>query len=185
MYIVNHINWVDVLIAILVIRISYVAFQEGFTHEVFPLVGSIVVIVFSLHYYMILGNLISRTLFNIPIQISDFLSFLILALGASLLVKFISALLNKMVKMQWHPLIEKFGGLILGIVRASVVTSLVLTILALMPLPYIQWSIRDKSITGVYFLRIGPSIYGKVAAFLPVMKAGGHLTSKGPREQEN
>ncbi|MFA6078394.1 MAG: CvpA family protein [Candidatus Omnitrophota bacterium] len=171
MDIVNHINWVDVLVAILLIRISYVAFQEGFTHEVFPLVGSIIVIVTSLHWYMTLGDLISRTFFNLPVQVTDFLGFLIIALAANIIVKLTSGLLNKIVKMQWHPLIEKFGGLILGIARASVVASLVLAVLALTPLPYLQRSIRDKSLTGVYFLRIGPSIYSKVAGFLPVMKA--------------
>jgi len=178
MQIVNHINWVDVLVAILVIRITYVSFQEGFTHEVFPLVGSIIVIVSSLYYYVSFGNLISQTLFNLPLQLADFLSFLILALVTSLVVKLISALLNKIVTMQWHPMIEKFGGIVLGIARASIVASLVLTVLALTPLPYLQRSIRDKSITGVYFLRVGPNIYSKVAALLPVMKAGGHLVSR-------
>jgi uncharacterized membrane protein required for colicin V production len=172
MEIFTRLNWVDILIVILMVRISYVAFQDGLSHEIFPLITSVMVIVFSLHYYRTIGLAISRNLFNMPREITDFLAFLALAVVFGLIARLLKALLDKVVKVQWHPLLEKFGGLIFGVFRAAITTSLVLIILALAPLPYLQRSIRDKSLTGVYFLKIGPVIYEKCAAFLPTLKIG-------------
>lgn len=172
MEILGHINWVDVLVIIIILRISYIAFREGLTHEVFPLIGNIIIIVTALHYYIKLGSAISRNFLNLSSELSNFISFVILAVAAGFVFRLLNAFLNKLVKMQWHPLIERFGGLVVGVIRASVITSLVLTVLSLAPLSYLQRSIRDKSVTGVYFLRIGPEIYGSVSRFLPTVSIG-------------
>lgn len=173
MDILRHINWIDILDVIIILRISYVSFREGLTHEIFPLIGTVLVMVFSLHYYTMLGETISINFFRMPVRLADFLGFLILAICTWLIFKALNALLNKIVSVQWHPLIEKFGGLIAGLVRAFVTTSLILIILALTPLPYFQWSIRDKSVTGMHFLRIGPGIYSSVSKYFPFVKIGG------------
>jgi len=55
-------------------------------------------------------------------------------------------------------------------VRSCVVASVILMILALMPLSYLQHSIRDRSLMGMHFLRIVPNIYGKVSRLLPTFK---------------
>lgn len=173
MDIIRQINWIDVLAVIIIVRISYVSLQEGLTHEIFPLIGTILVLVFGLHYYTTLGEVISRNLFKMPIQLGNSLGFLVLVIGTWLVFGILNALLNKIVKVQWHPLIEKFGGVTAGVVRAFITTSLVLIILALAPLPYFQRSIRDKSVTGMYFLRIGPSIYTSASKYFPYVKIKG------------
>jgi uncharacterized membrane protein required for colicin V production len=170
MEILTRLNWVDVLVVILMLRISYVAFQDGLSHEIFPLLASVITMVLSLHYYMKLGTAISANLFNMPHEITDLLSFLILVAVFGLISKLLKALLDKLVKVQWHPLLERFGGLVLGVARASIVTSMVLIILALAPLPYLQRSIRAKSLTGMHFLKIGPSIYERCAHILPTIR---------------
>lgn len=178
MEIISRINWVDVLVAILILRMSYVAFKEGLSHEIFPFIGSIVIVVLGLHYYTRMGLFISQILGGMPVEISNFFSFLILVAVMGFLVKLLKGILDKIVQVQWHPLIEKFGGLAVGIARAYIITSIVLIVLALMPLPYLQWSIRDRSLTGKYVLMAGPEIYGKVAAFLPTIKVGGEPLNK-------
>lgn len=178
MEILTKINWVDVLAAIIILRISYVAFQDGLSHEIFPLIGIIGTIVLSLHYYDKLAIFISQNLTNAPIEVLEFLSFLILIISIGLLFKTVRVVLDKIIKVTWHPLIEKFGGLLAGIIRASIVVSTILIILALTPIPYLQWSIRDRSLTGMYFLRIAPAIYEKASIFLPGLKPEGTSVSK-------
>ena len=163
MEIIRRINWVDVLVVILMIRISYVAFQEGLSHEILPLIGSIIIIIIDLHYYEKIGLFISQNLAILPIELANFLSFLILTIIIGLAFKLLAGILNKVIKVAWHPLIEIFGGVIFGVIRASIVASLILMIIALLPLPYLQWSVRDRSVTGMFFLKIGPSIYEKVS----------------------
>lgn len=178
MEIIRRINWVDVLVVILMIRISYVAFQEGLSHEILPLIGSIIIIIIDLHYYEKIGLFISQNLVILPIELANFLSFLILAVIIGLAFKLLAGIFNKVIKVAWHPLIEIFGGVIFGVIRASIVASLILMIIALLPLPYLQRSVRDRSVTGMFFLKIGPSIYEKVSKFLPTIKVGGYPVNK-------
>lgn len=177
MEITSRINWVDVLVVIIMIRISYVAFMDGLSHEVFPFIGSVIMILFGLHYYSKIGNFISRDMINMPVEVSNFLGFLILIVAMGLVLKLLRSLLEKLIKIQWHPVIERFGGIAIGIMRAYITASIVLTLLALMPLSYLQWSIRDKSLTGKYVLMAGPEIYSRLSGLLPTIKMGdGTLT---------
>jgi uncharacterized membrane protein required for colicin V production len=172
MDIIKHINWVDVLAMILILRISYVCSQAGLTHEIFPLIGNAAVLIFSLHFYAHVGDIIVKNASIIPIQVARFVSFLTIAIGLIIIYKLLNSLLNMVLTMEWHPTIEKIGGLIVGVFKAFVVASLVLTILALAPMPYFQRSIRDKSLTGMYILKIGPAMYGAVSRFMPALKLG-------------
>lgn len=178
MDILRHINWVDVLVVIIIIRISYIAFQDGLSHEIFPVITVVAGIVICLNYYNKIGSYISENLLKMPLPVANFLSFLVLAVGTGLIFKLVRMLLDKIIKVEWHPLIERFGGLVFGIVRAFLVTSLVMMTITLAPFKYLQWSVRDKSVTGMYILRIGPSIYEKISGVLPAAKEGGPALSK-------
>ncbi len=170
MELITRINWVDVLVAILMLRISYVAFKDGLSHEIFPVLGSILIMVLAMHYYTVLGGYMSRNVMNMPVELANFLSFLILVVVLGFLIRLLRVILDKMVKVQWHPVLEKFGGLVVGIMKAYVVTGIVLMALSLMPLSYLQWSIKDRSITGKHILRAGPKIHDRVGRFLPMIK---------------
>ncbi len=169
MELIARINWVDILVAILMLRISYVAFRDGLSHEIFPFIGSIMIMMLAMRYYASLGALISRGMMNMPMELSNFLAFLALVVALGFLVRLLRLLLDKIVKVEWHPVLEKFGGLAVGIMKAYVVTAIVLTTLSLMPLSYLAWSIKDKSLTGKYVLRAGPEIYNRVGIFLPAI----------------
>ena len=182
MELITKINWVDVLVAILMLRISYVAFRDGLSHEIFPFIGSILIMVLAMHCYTVLGSSMSRNMMNMPIELANFLSFLVLMVALGFIVRLLRLLLDKIVKVQWHPIMEKFGGLAVGIMKAYVVTGIVLMTLSLMPLSYIVWSIKDKSLTGKYILRAGPQIYDRVGRFLPAIKSGEKSKLTAPKE---
>ncbi len=175
MEILTRLNWIDVIVIIVMIRISYVAFQDGLSHEIFPFIGVICTIVLALRYYYSIAIYLSQNIMLINMPTAAFLSFLGLVIVLGVVFKLLRRVVDLIVKVSWHPVIEKFGGLTIGITKASIVVSIILIILALLPLSYIQWSIRDKSLTGMSFLRIGPEIYVRLAGFLPA--AGGAKTS--------
>ncbi|MBI5124017.1 MAG: CvpA family protein [Candidatus Omnitrophica bacterium] len=150
---------------------SYVAFRDGLSHAIFPFIGSIIIAVFSFHYYTKLGLFITQNAAGIPIEMSNFLSFLLLVVVSGLIVKLLKGVLDKIVKVEWHPVIEKFGGVVVGAAGAYIITGIVLMILALIPLSYLQYSIRERSLTGKYVLMAGPEIYGRVSCFFPTPKA--------------
>lgn len=170
MEVITKINWVDILAVILMLRISYVAFRDGLSHEIFPLIGSILIMALAIRYYTVLGSSVSRNMMNMPVELANFLSFLMLVIALGFLVKLLRIALDKIVKVQWHPIMEKFGGLAIGIVKAYIITGIVLMTLSLMPLSYLSRSIKDKSLTGKYILMAGPRIYDRIGIFLPAIK---------------
>lgn len=166
MHILSKINWVDVLVIILMLRMSYVAFMDGLSHEIFPFFGVIAVFLLSLNYYPALGSSISQNLGNMSIRLSNCLAFIALVTVLGFIVKFVKLILDKLVKVQWHPVIEKFGGLFVGILKAYIITAMVLTIITLIPLSYLEWSVKERSVTGKYVLMAGPEVYEKLRSFL-------------------
>ena len=171
MEILTKINWVDVLILILILRTSYVSLQDGLSHEILPLIGSVCMLVFSLHYYGKIASFLFNNGFTIPMELLNLISFVFTVICIGILFKFLKVVVDKIVKVSWHPLIEKFGGMLAGIVRGVILTSIILTIIVLIPLPYLQWSVNTRSLTGIYFVKIGPSIeHTAVALPQPVLK---------------
>jgi len=173
MHILTKINWVDVLALILVLRMSYVAFQDGLSHEILPVIGSVFMIVFSLHYYQKISSFLYDIGFVVPILLLNPVIFLALNLLIGLLFRVLKSIIDNVIKVSWHPLIEKFGGLIAGLTRGVVLASMVLIFLVIIPLPYLQRSMREKSLTGMYFLRVGPELYEKMSLVLPAMRLDG------------
>lgn len=172
MDIITRLNWVDVVVIIIMLRISYVAFQDGLSHEIFPLIGVTATVTLALHYYIKLGFLISQNIAKISVYIAELLGFILLILAVGFVFKFIRVIVNKIIKISWHPLIDRFGGLMAGMARAAMVASTVLIIIALIPAPYFQRSIRNRSLTGMYFLRIAPAVYDRLSPLLPAVKIG-------------
>lgn len=166
MNIIAKINWVDILAVIIVLRISYVAMQDGLSREIFPLVSTALTAAVSVHYYRDLA-LFAQGMINMPVSILNLLAFLALVIGVGLIFKLVRALVDTLMKVTWHPLVEKAGGLIFGLARASIVVSIVLVIMSITPLPYLQYSMKERSLTGPYFLKIAPGISSKIAWSFP------------------
>lgn len=166
MELLRHINWVDVLALIIILRISYVSFSHGLSHELFSLFGVYLNTVLVLHYYLRVGLFLSSAI-GLPHEISNFLSFLFLLVGIAFIVLFARKFVDLVVKVTWNPVIERIGGIVSGVARACLTVSLVLMLMMVTPLPYLQWSVRDRSLVGMFFLRIGPAAYAKTYALVP------------------
>lgn len=162
MDILTRINWVDVLVVIIMLRTTYVAFQDGLSHEILPLFGVTAAAILSLHYYGRIAAILSGSIGQGLIGILSPLSFAAIFVVVVFVFKLIGAITEKLFKITWHPLIEKAGGLVSGAAKAGVLTSAILMILALVPLSYLKTSIRDKSLIGMYFLKIVPEIHAKI-----------------------
>jgi uncharacterized membrane protein required for colicin V production len=172
MEILGRINWVDILVIILVLRVSYVAYQEGLSQGIAPTVGTALILIFSLHYYPYVGGLISQYLFKMPAALANFVSFFAIIVVLGIICKVLSSLLAMVVKMEWLPAIERWGGLAIGFVKACLISMIIISLLALAPLPYLQKSIRDKSLVGLHILKAGTVMYARVCRLLPPMGGG-------------
>jgi len=169
MDILARVNWVDVLALIIIIRISYVAFKDGLSHEIFPLVTTVFTLTIALQYYTILGEFLSNGFLKLPVGLANFLTFTALIAVSWVIFKFIKIILDKIIKVKWHAALEKIGGLIVGMVRSFVVVSIILILLSLVPIPYLGKSIRDRSVTGLHFVQMGYDVHEKLSKVFPAV----------------
>ncbi len=169
MDILTRVNWVDFLIVIIVLRTVYVSFKSGFTHQLFPLVGSILMVIACLAYYGPFGHYLENGLSVSPPDLAYFLAFVILVVGTGLALKFLRHGFDLIVKIDLGSFIERTGGAICGLLRSLVAANLVLMVLCMAPVPYLQVSVRDRSLAGNYVLAVGPVIYEKAARLIPAI----------------
>lgn len=173
MEIFTKINWVDILVIIIVLRSTYVAFQDGLSHEIIPLVGAFLSLAISLKYSRDIAFIVHQNMVLIPVGIFNSAIFLGIFICVIFVFRLIKVIFDLIVKLAWHPAIEKSGGLIVGFVKSSLFASAILITLVLLPASYLRWSINERSLTGKYFVRIGAEIYLKTSGFLPTIKIEG------------
>lgn len=163
------INWVDIIILILLLRTSYVGFIQGLSYEILTLIGIITAVVLAIHNYKHVGRFFINHL-NLPVEFSNFLSFLILVFGVIVIFRYIRNIFYRYAKLEIFPTLEKFGGLIFGFIRGCIFASLVLLILSLMPNDYIRKSIHEGSLGGTLFLKVAPTCYEHSIGLFPKYK---------------
>ncbi len=168
MDIITRINWVDILTAIIVVRISYVALQDGLSHEIFPLIGVLLNAAISIRYYHDLALSIQGVM-AFPIQTLDLISILILVVIIGIIFKLLKFLVDAIVKVEWHPFIEKLGGLIFGFARSLIIVSIMLMIMLTTGLSYFQYSIKEKSFSGPYLMKVAPGVSDRLSWAMPAI----------------
>jgi len=125
---ITNLNWVDILVLIAIVRIIYIGVRQGFIVEFSKILGLIFAVVLSFHYYSTLSNLVHSNS-PLPAGFSDLICFNILLLAVVLLFKFIREGLAMIIKVEPVSFVNTWGGLLLGLLRAWIFSSVIIYIL--------------------------------------------------------
>ena len=158
--IIKQFNWLDIVLLILLFRICYVSLIDGIISEFFKILGVITAIYVASHYYTSLSDVIVKQ-FNVkglPLQLTDFIVFLFLAAISYSLFALLRQALGRVIKMEAISRLNRWGGLLLGVFRAIVLTGLITFILYISTISYLKISV-DKSYLGKRFLNVAPATY--------------------------
>ena len=169
-YIIKTINWVDILVVILLIRTTYIGLSQGFAVEVFKSIGLICASVVSMHNYNRLGEFVNSYSFFSSPTASKAGSFIILTCAVLLVFKLLRIIFQFIAKIEVVSWLERFGGIIIGLCRGVLLSSVILFILTLMPPEYVKRSVDTNSLSGPYLVKITPATYDFIIKFLPLSK---------------
>lgn len=167
----QKINWTDLLVVILLIRSSYVGFTRGFSWECFRFIGVICAVLIPIYFYESVSQLIGDY-FPVIYPFSNLLSFTALYILIFIISKIINILIEKIIKIEVFSMLERFGGFCLGVMRGSIILSLIFISLILTPVPYFEKSIKERSYTGPVVSKVAPFLYEKIAIIFPALKFG-------------
>ena len=162
--IIKQFNWVDIFVIILLFRICYIAIKSGFVVELFKFLGTVLAIYLSLHYYTALADLVTRYLFikeNMPLEFLDFIAFIILVIIGYLVFVILRGVFSQLIKTEAAPNLNRWGGLVLGIVRGILFSSLIIFILVISSVSYFKNS-AGNSYLGKRLFKVAPTTYTKL-----------------------
>ncbi|MFA5149812.1 MAG: CvpA family protein [Candidatus Omnitrophota bacterium] len=159
--ILKQINWVDIFILILTLRISFIAVKSGFPVELFKFIGTVTATFLSLHYYIILAGYASNW-FSLGKRISlgflEFLVFLALAIAGYCLFILVRSVFSRFLKMEAVSALNRWGGLFLGLARAALLSSLIMFVLAISSVGYFKESVKESYLSQRLF-SVAPDTY--------------------------
>ncbi len=153
-------NFLDILIIIILIRICYISTITGLAVEFFKLSGILFSTYISLHYYTSISDIIQRSFFPklMPLEFMDFLIFIILVLSGYMGFVALRSIFYRLIKLEAMPLINKFGGLILGVLRAYFIVGLLTFTLVISSVSYLNSSVKHSYLANKAF-SISPAAY--------------------------
>lgn len=152
-------NWVDILAIILLFRIGYIAIKNGLSVELFKLLGTILAIYLSLHYYTLFsGWLVRADAKPATVAFLNLTSFLVLAILGYLVFLLLRVIFYRFIKMEAVPRLNKWGGFVLGILRGFLLTGLIVFMLVASNIDYLKSCVKD-SYLGRYLFKVAPKTY--------------------------
>jgi membrane protein required for colicin V production len=155
--VITQLNWVDIILLIAIIRIIYIGVKRGFLVELSKILGVVLGAIIAFHYYIGLSDVIV-TSSPLPTGFSDLICFTSLFLVVVLVFKFVREGLAVVVKAEPIPLVNSWGGFIMGTLRAWIFCSVCIYIMLISGFGYVEKSTR-QSYAANYMVNSAPAIY--------------------------
>ncbi|MCM8763000.1 MAG: CvpA family protein [Candidatus Omnitrophica bacterium] len=154
-------NWLDFFFVILLIRICYISQERGALVEAFKVLGVVLGILISFENFNVLGNFIQEKLSLAP-ELINFVCFVALLVFGYFISLVFRDLVLKFIKIKEKlasP--DRFLAVALGLLRVSLIFSLVLIALRLSG-PENFRNDTKRSYLGGYFINLSPKTHSFV-----------------------
>jgi len=166
MEILKSINWLDIVLLIIILRSVYIGVKLGLTAELFNFFGVLVSLICAIVWYSRTADVLVIN-FKLPVWLSQFLCFIIIAQFVRLIFKYGLALLLKILNVQFVPQLERIGGGVIGFGRGVILSGIIILAIGLIPNAYLRESIEVKSFTGKFLVKVIEGTYTSLTFWLP------------------
>ncbi|MDH4222982.1 MAG: CvpA family protein [candidate division Zixibacteria bacterium] len=151
-------NWIDyVLIALLVVAV-FIGSKRGFFSGMMGIIGLILGVIVSINYVDLVTLRVLSNMKVSPVVVSFFSLIIVFAL-VYLLVKLLGFLFYKVASLNPLGKIDKFGGMVFGVIQGWILLGFVLILLIFPPLPLSLTNKIDASFLGPLIRGSVPLIY--------------------------
>ncbi len=157
-------NWVDIVALVFLARMGYIGFQMGLGTELAKLTGLLAGIVVAFRYYQEVGDALAKQSF-LGMEWAAGLTMLVILVVCYLAVSWLLRLLEKVMQVSFQQNLNQIGGLVAGLFRGLLVTSVVWVICQQLPSDYLHQCIREKSFSGAAVEKIAPGVYDGLGIF--------------------
>ncbi len=157
-HILKSINWVDVAMLILLIRIVFIGVKTGFVTELFKLFGILCAVFIGLHYYSGLSAFIAKKT-GWSLNWLEITFFVLLVVVLVIIIKYLRDGFLILFKFETtHAGFNQWGAGILSVVRAVFLASLIMYGMLLSNLEFLQRQ-TFSSTSQKLALKVAPNTY--------------------------
>lgn len=165
MNILRQFNWIDIIVVILVLRTVFVGVTRGFTKDFFNLLAILTAGCLAVHYYIILADFLKEN-WGLSERTAILISFIFLTISSICILKIIIYLFLRLVKIEFHSVVEKIGGFFIGLVHGIALASLLLLIFNFSETEYVHSSLKRSFLTP-HIIGVVPNTYNACIKVLP------------------
>ena len=157
----KQINWIDIFVLILLLRVCYIAGKTGFSTEIFKFLGTVCAIYLACHYYARVGNFVNNF---VPLKgtsgvaLLNLLTFFSLASLGYFIFAIIRQAFYTLIRIETATLLNRWGAFILGIARWSLLTSLLFFSVTISNIDYLKNTLSN-SVLGPGLVGLAPKVY--------------------------
>lgn len=144
--IIKRLNWVDILVIIIMIRICFIAAKRGLVIEIFKILGTLAAVYVSLHYFAGLSDLWQdrAKIGFMPLEFVDFICLVALAVISYLVFVLFREVFARFIKIEAVPRLNIWGGLAVGVFRSFLLAGLLVFSLVISSVDYLKLSVAHS-----------------------------------------
>lgn len=153
-------NWLDVVIIVSLVIITFTGLSKGFIKTIIPLLGIIIGIVLAGRFYGSVADWLSTWLHSSSqANIAGFAIILVVVVIVALII---ASLLSKFLSLLFLGWVDKLGGAVLGFVIGGFIFGAILTLITKYNFPGMEGTIQNSSLASFFVNR-----FNMVLPFLP------------------
>ncbi len=155
--IISKLNWVDICIIVLFIRLIYIGAKTGFPTEFFKFIGLVFGSIIAFHYYANIAAWVNIKV-NLPKMPVEFVSYLVVLIVSLVLFVLIRNLILRLIHIEAVSTVNRWGGFLLSVLRAGFLCSAIIIGMLITNNGYLKKSI-ETSFFSKKVVMLGPNVY--------------------------
>jgi membrane protein required for colicin V production len=163
-------NWIDIIIIILLAVAVGIGFKKGLVQEIVGIIALIIAFFLALKLHMIAAAMLTKMIPGLTRPIAPTVGFVAVFLVVFLAITVVGWLLSKIIKATPLDFADKIGGMVIGLVKGALIISILLLLLALLPLPKEANRKLDRSAMIRSIRKVAPMVYEHTKGLWPKAK---------------
>jgi uncharacterized membrane protein required for colicin V production len=177
----KRLNWIDILVLILLVRVVYISAKTGFVIEFMKMLGVLFSCFFAFHFYTKLASYLASCT-NMAQASLEVVSFLVIWLVVFWLCQLARNGLFVVFTVQTLSLVDRWGAAVVSLIRFFLTASMVLYVFLASGYAYME-KMTVSSFSQKYVLKVAPTVYfktvnGFVVKFFPEQKVNPAVTDE-------
>lgn len=162
--------WVDIAVIVLLALAVFLGFRKGLVQEIVGLVALAAAFVAAVLFHQAAAAWLKSVMPAIPNNVVPTVAFIVCFIVVFLAITIAGWILSKIIRATPLDFADKLGGMAVGLIKGALVISIILLLLAMIPLPKDVSEKMDRSAAIRSMRKVAPWVYQHTKGLWPKAK---------------